>query len=88
MSSIETERLLLRLPQITDPPAFLEVHQDQEVIALKQVTLTEPPGGVEPAVRNVDRMLSHLGRLVVRSDFCETCKTKGRHAYAARKVLL
>jgi len=35
------------------------IHQDPEVIALKHVTLTSPPGGIEMGARNVDRMLRH-----------------------------
>jgi RimJ/RimL family protein N-acetyltransferase len=56
---IETERLLLRLPVADDAEPFLEIHQDPEVIARKQVTLTSPPGGIELGARNVDRMLRH-----------------------------
>ena len=56
---IETPRLFLRLPELADAEAFLLIHQDPEVLALKHVTLTEPPGGVDVAVRNIDRMLRH-----------------------------
>jgi RimJ/RimL family protein N-acetyltransferase len=56
---IETERLLLRLPVADDAEPFLEIHQDPEVIARKQVTLTSAPGGIELGARNVDRMLRH-----------------------------
>ena len=37
----------------------MEIHQEPEVIARGQVTLTSPPGGIELAARNVDRMLRH-----------------------------
>ena len=60
---IETERLLLRLPVADDAEPFLEIHQDPEVIARQQVTLTSPPGGIEVGARNVDRMLRHWDRL-------------------------
>jgi RimJ/RimL family protein N-acetyltransferase len=56
---IETERLLLRLPIADDAEPFMEIHQEPEVIARGQVTLTSPPGGIELAARNVDRMLRH-----------------------------
>ena len=59
---IETERLLLRLPVTDDADPFVGIHQDPEVIALKHVTLTAPPGGIEVGARNVDRMLRHWNR--------------------------
>ncbi len=60
---IETERLLLRLPVADDAEPFVEIHQDPEVIARQQVTLTAPPGGIEVGARNVDRMLRHWDTL-------------------------
>jgi RimJ/RimL family protein N-acetyltransferase len=59
MVTIETARLSLRLPQPVDAQPLLDIHQDPEVIELKQVTLTEPPGGIDLALRNVERMLRH-----------------------------
>jgi RimJ/RimL family protein N-acetyltransferase len=59
LQPIETERLLLRLPIADDAEPFVEIHQDPEVIARKQVTLTSPVGGIEVGARNVDRMLRH-----------------------------
>jgi RimJ/RimL family protein N-acetyltransferase len=59
MVTVETARLSLRLPAVADAKPFLEIHQDPEVIELKQVTLTEPPGGLDVAVRNVERMDRH-----------------------------
>jgi RimJ/RimL family protein N-acetyltransferase len=56
---VETPRLLLRVPQPGDAQPFLAIHQDPEVIARKQVTLIEPPGGIDMALRNIDRMLRH-----------------------------
>ena len=44
------------------PSRSSEIHQDPEVIARKQVTLTAPPGGIEVGARNVDRMLRHWDR--------------------------
>jgi RimJ/RimL family protein N-acetyltransferase len=63
LQPIETERLLLRLPVADDAEPFVEIHQDPEVIARKQVTLTSPPGGIEVGARNVDRMLRHWDTL-------------------------
>lgn len=40
----------------------MEIHQDPEVLAQGLVTLTSAPGGIEVAVRNVDRMLRHWNR--------------------------
>jgi RimJ/RimL family protein N-acetyltransferase len=62
LPSIETKRLLLRLPIPDDAEPFVEIHQDPEVLARKQVTLTSPPGGIEVGLRNVDRMLRHWDR--------------------------
>jgi RimJ/RimL family protein N-acetyltransferase len=59
MISVETPRLLLRLPEETDAERFLIIHQDPEVLKKKQVTLTAPPGGIEVGVQNVRRMLRH-----------------------------
>jgi len=52
----------LRLPLADDAEPFVEIHQDPEVIARRQVTLTSPPGGIEVGARNVDRMLRHWDR--------------------------
>ena len=59
---IETTRLLMRLPEATDAQALMEIHQDPEVLAQGLVTLTAPPGGIDVALRNVDRMLRHWKR--------------------------
>ena len=53
MTSVETARLLLRLPEETDAGPFVIIHQDPEVLEKKQVTLTAPPGGLEGGVQNV-----------------------------------
>ena len=62
MTSVETPRLLLRLPARADAQALVDIHQDPEVIELKQVTLLEAPGGVDVGLRNVERMLRHWTR--------------------------
>jgi RimJ/RimL family protein N-acetyltransferase len=59
MISVETPRLLLRLPEETDAEPFVTIHQDPEVLEKKQVTLTAPTGGIEVGVQNVRRMLRH-----------------------------
>jgi [ribosomal protein S5]-alanine N-acetyltransferase len=59
---IETTRLLMRLPEAADAQALMEIHQDPEVLEQGLVTLTAPPGGIESALRNVDRMLRHWQR--------------------------
>ena len=59
---LETKRLMLRLPSTDDAEPFVEIHQDPEVLARKEVTLTAPPGGIEVGVRNIDRMLRHWDR--------------------------
>ena len=56
---IDTSRLFMRMPALADAEPFLAIHQDPEVLARKHVTLTEPPGGVDAAVRNIERMLRH-----------------------------
>jgi RimJ/RimL family protein N-acetyltransferase len=60
--TVETTRLLLRLPERADAAALLEIHQDPEVIELKQVTLLEPLGGIDLGLRNVERMRRHWER--------------------------
>ena len=59
MNTLDTSRLLLRPPAVEDAEALLEIHQDPEVVASKLVTLTEPLGGVDQALRNIDRMARH-----------------------------
>jgi RimJ/RimL family protein N-acetyltransferase len=57
ISSIETPRLLLRVPELADAEAFMEILWDPEVVERKQVTLHEPPGGVDLARKNTGEML-------------------------------
>ena len=59
VSSIETPRLLLRLPETQDAAPFLEIHQDPDAVAQKQVVLLSPLGGMDTAFRNLERMLNH-----------------------------
>jgi len=56
---IETKRLLLRLPVPDDAGPLVDIHQDPEILARRQVTLTAPLGGIEAGRRNIDRILRH-----------------------------
>lgn len=55
--SIETARLLLRVPELADAEALMGILWDPEVVEQKQVTLTEPPGGLDLALKNTNGML-------------------------------
>ena len=55
--SVETTRLVLRLPTLEDAHALMDVMWDPEVVEQKQVTLLEPPAGVELALKNTSDML-------------------------------
>src|SRR5690349_11840204 len=59
LTMIETTRLLLRLPETEDAQALMEIHLDPEVLAQGLVTLTGPPGGIDVAFRNIERMRRH-----------------------------
>lgn len=48
---------MLRPPKLEDAQALMDVMWDPEVVEQKQVTLFEPPGGVELALRNTSDML-------------------------------
>jgi RimJ/RimL family protein N-acetyltransferase len=62
MTSVDTPRLLLRLAERADAQALQDIHQDPEAIELKQVTLLEAPGGIDLALRNIERMHRHWRR--------------------------
>ncbi len=55
-SSVETPRLLLREPELADAQAFMGIMWDPEVVERKQVTLLEPPGGLDLALKNTNDM--------------------------------
>lgn len=57
LNSIETARLLLRVPEPADAEAFMGIFWDPEVVERKQVTLREPPGGLDLAWKNTNDML-------------------------------
>lgn len=61
-SSVETARLLLRVPQLADAAALMGILWDPEVVEQRQVTLREPPGGLELALKNVNAMLGQWER--------------------------
>jgi RimJ/RimL family protein N-acetyltransferase len=54
--SVETARLLLRLPELTDAQALMGIIWDPEVVEQKQVTLHESPGGLDLALKNTNDM--------------------------------
>jgi RimJ/RimL family protein N-acetyltransferase len=56
-NSVETARLLLRLPELADAEALMGILWDPDVVAQKQVTLTEAPGGLDLALKNTNGML-------------------------------
>src|SRR5688572_10437242 len=55
--TIETPRLVLRLPGAADAAAFLDIHQHPE--AIKYVLLAAPAAGITAAWRNVAMLLGH-----------------------------
>jgi RimJ/RimL family protein N-acetyltransferase len=57
LTSIETERLLLRVPELADAEALMGIIWDPEVVERKQVTLIEPPGGLDLAIKNTGDMI-------------------------------
>jgi RimJ/RimL family protein N-acetyltransferase len=59
MSSVETPRLLLRLPEEHDADRLVIIHEDPEVLEKKQVTLMAPTGVIDVGLKNVRRMLRH-----------------------------
>jgi RimJ/RimL family protein N-acetyltransferase len=59
INSFETPRLLLRVPQLTDAEALMGIFWEPEVVERKQVTLREPPGGLDLALKNTNDMLGH-----------------------------
>ena len=58
-TSVETARLLLRVPELTDAEALMGIFWDPEVVERKQVTLLEPPGDRDLALKNTSDMLRH-----------------------------
>ena len=56
MLPFETQRLLLRVPQLADAEPFMGIFWDPEVVDQKQVTLRQPPGGLDLALRNTGEM--------------------------------
>jgi RimJ/RimL family protein N-acetyltransferase len=56
-NSVETARLLLRVPELADAEALMGIIWDPEVVEQKQVTLLEPPGGLDLALKNSNDMI-------------------------------
>jgi RimJ/RimL family protein N-acetyltransferase len=59
LNSVETRRLLLRVPELTDAEALMGILWDPEVVAKKQVTLLEAPGELSLALKNTKDMIRH-----------------------------
>jgi RimJ/RimL family protein N-acetyltransferase len=57
ITSVETARLLLRVPELADAEPLMDIFWDPEVVEQKQVTLREPPGGLDLALQNTTDML-------------------------------
>jgi len=57
INAVETARLLLRVPELADAEALMGIIWDPEVVEQKQVTLLEPPGGLDLALKNTSDML-------------------------------
>jgi RimJ/RimL family protein N-acetyltransferase len=57
INPIETARLQLRLPDLADAEPLMGILWDPEVVEQKQVTLREPPGGLDLASKNTNHML-------------------------------
>ena len=57
VKSVETARLLLRVPELADARPLMEIFWDPEFVERKQVTLTEPPGGLDLALKNTTGMI-------------------------------
>jgi RimJ/RimL family protein N-acetyltransferase len=55
-ADVRTARLLLRVPELADAEALMRVIWDPEVVEQKQVTLYEPPGDLDLAIRNTETM--------------------------------
>ena len=62
INSVETPRLLLRVPELADAEAFMGILWDPEVVEQKQVTLREPPAGLDLALKNTGDMISQWER--------------------------
>jgi RimJ/RimL family protein N-acetyltransferase len=57
INSVETARLLLRVPELADAEALMGIIWDPEVVEQKQVTLREAPGGLDLALKNTSEMV-------------------------------
>ena len=57
INSVETARLLLRVPELSDTEALMGIFWDPEVVEQKKVTLREPPGDLDLAVKNTRDMI-------------------------------
>jgi RimJ/RimL family protein N-acetyltransferase len=62
VTPVETARLLLRVPEPADAEPLMDIIWDPEVVEQKQVTLREPPGGLELALKNTSEMIRQWQR--------------------------
>ena len=47
----------MRVPELADAEAFIGIFWDPEVVERKQVTLSQPPGGLDLALKNTGEMI-------------------------------
>jgi RimJ/RimL family protein N-acetyltransferase len=55
--SLNTPRLLLRVPELADAEPLMGILWAPDLVASKQVTLTQPPGGLDLALKNTNDMI-------------------------------
>ena len=56
-TSVETARLTLRVPQPADASALMDIMWAPDVVESKQVTLLQPPGDLDLALKNTRDMI-------------------------------
>ena len=56
-TSVDTPRLLLRVPELADAEPLMPIFWDPEVVEQKQVTSREQPGGLDLALKNTSSMI-------------------------------
>jgi RimJ/RimL family protein N-acetyltransferase len=56
-TSVDTARLVLRMPEPADAAALMDIMWAPDVVDSKQVTLLQPPGGLDLALKNTRDMI-------------------------------
>lgn len=74
---VETGRLLLRVPELADAEALMDIIWDPDLVEQKRVTLLEPPGGLELAEKNTTDMIRQW-QLRGYGQWCVVEKATGR----------